>query len=115
MTDNDTVGLPLTWGEAWPTSVIAIQSPALGAALQWIYDRIWDEAVPVDPGVLSPDGPPWDGILRLMNHGLTMDAAAHALGIAPRTARRRVADAMSHYRATSQFSLGAAWANQQHR
>ncbi len=113
ITDNDTVGLPLVWGEAWPTSVIAIQSPALAACLQWIYDRIWTEAIPVDPTLLSSEGAPWDGILRLMNSGLTMDAAAHALGIAPRTARRRVSDAMTHYRATSQFSLGAAWATAQ--
>ena len=113
ITDDNTVGLPLTWGETWPTSVIAIQSPVLAESLLWIYERIWHEAVPVDPALLPQDGPVWDPILQLMHHGLTMDAAAHVLGIAPRTARRRVADAMVHYRATSQFSLGAAWATAQ--
>lgn len=120
--DRDTVGLPLNWGEAWPTSVIAIQSPTLAAVLTWVYERVWAEAVPVESlmsmtagdsvgtGVgTGNDGQPWDGMLRLMNLGLTMDAAAASLGIAPRTGRRRVAYAMAHFGVSSQFALGAAW------
>jgi len=114
--DRDTVGLPLNWGEAWPTSVIAIHSPTLAAVLTWVYERVWAEAVSVESlmsAATDGEGPPWDGMLRLMNLGMTMDAAAASLGIAPRTGRRRVADAMSHFGVSSQFALGAAWRSAQ--
>lgn len=106
VTDHDTVGVPLEWGQAWPTSVMAIQSPALAAILTWVYDRTWNEAVPVLEQVH-----PWEPMLKLMSQGLTMDSASHALGLTPRTGRRRVADAMAHYGTSSHFSLGAAWGN----
>ena len=112
ITDHDTVGLPLKWGEAWPTSVIAVQSPTLAAVLTWVYERVWAEAISVESLMsmaAGEEGQPWDGMLRLLNQGLTMDAASAALGLAPRTGRRRVADAMEHYGVSSQFSLGAAW------
>lgn len=112
ITDHDTVGLPLTWGEAWPTSVVAIQSPTLAAVLTWVYDRVWAEAISIESLMqmaAGGDSQPWDGMLRLMNQGMTMDAASAALGIAPRTGRRRVADAMAQFGVTSHFSLGAAW------
>ncbi|PTR24153.1 hypothetical protein C8K36_108166 [Rhodococcus sp. OK519] len=105
ITDHDTVGIPLEWGQSWPTSIMAIQSPALAAILTWIYDRVWDEAVPV-----NGQEHPWESMLELMSAGMTMDSASHALGLTARTGRRRVADAMDHYGASSQFSLAAAWA-----
>ncbi|MGI8392258.1 hypothetical protein [Leucobacter sp. W1038] len=108
ITDNDTVGLPLSWGEVWPQTVVAIQSPTLAAAFTWIYERVWAEAISVE-SLMHQHGQPWDGMLLLMNKGLTMDAAAAALGLAPRTGRRRVADAMAHFEVSSHFSLGAAW------
>lgn len=104
VTDNDTVGVPLRWGEAWPSSVMAIKSSALAAVLEWVYERVWEESVPLG----TPDHP-WDSILELMNRGMTMEAASHAVGLAPRTGRRRVAQAMEHYGVSSLFALGAAW------
>lgn len=112
ITDHGTVGLPLNWGEAWPTNVIAVQSPTLAAVLTWVYDRVWAEAVSVESLMsmaAGTEGQPWDGMLRLLNQGLTIDAASAALGLAPRTGRRRIADAMAHFGVSSQFSLGAAW------
>lgn len=112
ITDNDTVGLPLKWGEYWPTSVVAIQSPTLAAVLTWVYERVWAEAISVEALMnmaTGSEGQPWDGMLRLLNQGMTMDAASAALGLAPRTGRRRVSDAMAHFGVSSHFSLGAAW------
>ncbi len=86
--DHETVGLPLKWGEAWPSSVIAIQSPALAAVLTWVYDRVWAESVSVESLMrmhLGDEGHAWDGMMRLMNQGMTMDAASSALGVASRT------------------------------
>lgn len=104
ITDHDTIGIPLEWGQTWPSSVLAIQSPALAAVMTWIYERVWQEAVPV-----LEAGNAWDGMLRLMSQGTTMESAANSLGLTHRTGRRRVADAMAHYGATSHFSLGIAW------
>ncbi|PTR21195.1 hypothetical protein C8K36_11625 [Rhodococcus sp. OK519] len=106
--DQTSVGIPFTWGEAWPSSVMSIQSPTLAATMTWIYERIWEEAVPVTGHNHSWENP-WDPILRLMNSGMTMESASTALGLTARTGRRRVADAMRHYGVSSQFSLGAAW------
>ena len=104
VTDHDTVGLPLRWGEAWPSSVMAIQSPAVAAVLEWVYERVWDEAVPVADTDHS-----WEPLLELMDRGMTMESASLALGLAPRTGRRRVAQAMDHFGTRSLFALGAAW------
>jgi len=109
ITDDDTIGIPLSWGEAWPTTVIGIQSPSLAAVLGWVYERLWTEAVEVDVDAGAGADQPWDPMLRLMNQGYTMEAASAALGLAPRTGRRRVADAMAHFGTSSHFSLGVAW------
>lgn len=102
---DDIVGLPARWGEVWPEEVTAIRSPALAAALTLVFDRVWSEALPLDA---EPEQP-WDGMLHLMSLGMTMESAAHALGLTARTGRRRVAAAMEHFNASSHFTLGAAW------
>ena len=108
-------GIPnLSGAQAWPSSIIDIDSPTLGQTMTWIYHRIWAEAVPVT----AHDQPwenPWDPILHLMNSGMTMESASTALGMTARTGRRRVADAMNHYGVVSHFSLGAAWNASRHR
>src|SRR5690606_29757971 len=108
ITDHDTVTLPAQWGDEVPSGAIAIRSPAIASALRWVYERVWEDALPVDGA-----GAPWDPMLRLMNSGLTMEAAASALGLAPRTGRRRVEAAMRHFGADSHFSLGVAWGRAQ--
>lgn len=112
--DHTRIGIPLTWGQAWPSSIMAIDSPTLAQTMTWIYHRIWEEAIPVT----AHDQPwenPWDPILHLMNSGMTMESASTALGMTTRTGRRRVADAMNHYGVVSHFSLGAAWSASHHR
>lgn len=106
--DHKSVGIPFNWGEAWPSSMMAVHSPALAQILTWVYNRIWEEAVPVTAHNQKWENP-WDPILHLMSSGVTMEAASVALGLTPRTGRRRVAEAMHYYSVSSQFSLGAAW------
>jgi len=102
--DGEVVALPMEWGETWPTSAVAIRSPAVAGLAQWVFDQLWATAVPVREGAAS-----WDPLLQLMVKGATVEAASHALGISDRTGRRRIADAMEHYRAANLFALGAAW------
>ncbi len=104
ITDASTVALPLAWGERWPTSVMAIRSHAVADLAGWLFDRLWERAVPIDT---SGDG--WDSLLVLMRGGATLEAASRMLGISERTGRRRVAAAMEHYGAASMLALGVAW------
>jgi DNA-binding Lrp family transcriptional regulator len=102
--DGEFVALPLRWGEPWPTSAIALRSPAVAGLAQWVFDELWSAAIPVREEPAS-----WDPLLRLMTRGATLEAASRALGISDRTGRRRIADAMDHFRVTNLFALGAAW------
>lgn len=108
--DGQVVALPLDWGEGWPTSAIAIHSPAVAGLAQWVFEQLWSLAVPVREGPAN-----WDPLLRLMSGGATLEAASHALGISDRTGRRRLSDAMDHYRASNLFALGVAWGQSQNR
>jgi DNA-binding NarL/FixJ family response regulator len=42
--------------------------------------------------------------------GMSDHAIATAQGTSVRTVQRRVSDAMAHYRVSSRFELGVAWA-----
>ncbi len=103
--DDRVVAIPLTWGDAWPSSVMAIHSKPIAAILTDAFERLWYESVPALHAEYS-----WDPLLRLMRSGATLDAASRALGIASRTGRRRIAAAMKHYGTRTLFGLGAAWA-----
>ena len=102
--DETTVALPLTWGEAWPTSVIAVRSRAVAGMASWLFERLWERAVPV-----RTEAADWDPLLLLMDGGATLEAAARALGISERTGRRRVSEAMEHFGVSSMLGLGVAW------
>lgn len=101
---GETVALPLSWGQAWPTSVVVVHSATVAGLLSWVFDQLWTTAVPLR----IPDSG-WDAILQLLLGGSTIESAAHALGVSTRTGRRRVAEAMEHYGVDTLFALGAAW------
>ena len=102
--DQATVALPLVWGEAWPTSVVAVRGRAVAGMAGWIFERLWERAVPLRSQTAA-----WDSLLTLLSGGATLEAASRALGISERTGRRRVAEAMDHFGAGSMFELGVAW------
>lgn len=104
VTDEETVALPLTWGEHWPTSVIAVRNRAVAGMASWIFDRLWEQAVPA-----RSESPSWDSLLSLMNGGATLEAASRALGISERTGRRRLSEAMDHFGVSSMLALGVVW------
>ncbi|WP_308468560.1 hypothetical protein [Rathayibacter soli] len=103
--DDHTIGIPLKWGEAWPTSVMALHSESITSMVRTLFEQLWREAVPTTGADRS-----WDPLLRLMRNGATLDAASRWLGITPRTGRRRIASAMEHYGTETLFALGTAWA-----
>lgn len=104
VTDDTTVALPLVWGEPWPTSVLAVRSRAVAGMAGWIFEQLWERAVPA-----HSEDTGWDPLLTLMEGGATLEAAARALGISERTGRRRLAEAMDHFGVGSLLALGVAW------
>lgn len=102
--DNDTVGLPFRWGDSWPTSVFATSDPAIVTLVRWLYDRLWETATSV-----VADSRNWEPLLALMSQGATLEAASQALGISARTGRRRIADALAHFKVDGLLALGVAW------
>jgi hypothetical protein len=97
-------GLPVTWGESWPTTMVLIETPPVIAALNLVFDSLWRRAVPV---IAVEHG--WEPVIRLLAQGMTDEAIGRYLGLDVRTVRRRVADAMDELGASSRFMLGAAW------
>ena len=106
--DDDTVTLPSVWGDPHPTRVLATSAQEVVSLASWVFEKLWGEATAVDQS-----DEPWAPMLALMSRGMTVEAAAHTLGLSPRTGRRRVDQAMRHFGVTGQFALGAVWGAQQ--
>ncbi|AYF96806.1 hypothetical protein [Protaetiibacter intestinalis] len=101
---DEAVGLPLRWGDPWPTSALLLRDEAVVSLMQGLYDTWWAQAA-----TLAPTAHPWDAVLALMVDGATLEAASHAVGISSRTGRRRIEAAMDHYGVVGAVALGAAW------
>ncbi len=102
--DGEILALPLRWGEAWPTSVVALRNQAAAGMGHWVFEHLWKRALP-----LLVEAPAWEPLLRLVSAGASVEAAARKLGISDRTGRRRMNDAMDHFGVNNLMALGAAW------
>lgn len=100
----EAVGLPLRWGDPWPTSAIALRNEAVVSLMHGVFDEWWARATDV-----RRTERPWDAIVALMADGATLETAAHAVGVSARTGRRRIEAAMDHYGVDGAVALGAAW------
>ncbi len=99
-------GLPVTWGESWPTTMVLVETPPVIAALNLVFDGLWQRA---EPAIATAGERAWEPVIRLLAQGMTDEAVGRYLGLDVRTVRRRVADAMEELGASSRFMLGAAW------
>lgn len=100
---DHTVLVPAEWGEHWPTSVLIVNHPSIAALARQTFEHLWTQAQPLAPADQS-----WAPLLHLMAAGATTESAARSIGISPRTARRRINEAMRHHRAHTLFDLGVA-------
>lgn len=99
------VCIPAVWGESRPESMVFVYSMPVIAAMQALFDSLWVTAVPQ-----APSGQGWQTVLDLMGKGRSDEQIAETLGIAIKTVRRRIAQAMSELGVSTRFELGAAWA-----
>ncbi len=110
--DLGVVALPATWGERWPSSVVEANNETLANVMRCLFQLLWDQGQPLRSVEIEPA---WEPLLRLMRRGATQESAARALGIAPRTARRRIVDAMEHFHTATIFELGVAYGERRER
>lgn len=105
--DSDsTVAFPEVWGQANPTSVILLHSPALASLALELFELLWAEGRSLREQ--STDSK-WGPLLHLMYEGATVDSASRSLSMSPRTGSRYISAAMEHYGVDSIFELGFAW------
>lgn len=103
--DGDQLAVPYDWGEGRPTSVVSVRSAALAGMVSAYFASLWQIAAPSIPASYS-----WTPLLTLMRRGITLETASRMIGVNPRTGRRRIAKAMTHYGVSTLFALGVAWA-----
>ncbi|MFF6886669.1 LuxR C-terminal-related transcriptional regulator [Streptomyces sp. NPDC012421] len=106
--DRSRVLLPVDPGDPW-YAVMEITSPGVIAALQALFEHVWESGVPLgtDTGTdehgLSPQE---RELVRLLSRGLTDGAVSRRLGVSLRTVRRVVADLSTRLGAESRFEMG---------
>jgi hypothetical protein len=106
--DGDQLAVPFEWGEQRPTSVMSVRNAALAGMVSNYFETLWRAATPASPPASTAT--PWTPLLTLMRRGITLEAASRMVGVNPRTGRRRIAQAMTHYGVSTLFALGVAWA-----
>ncbi|GAA2229504.1 hypothetical protein N1031_06375 [Herbiconiux moechotypicola] len=106
--DGDQLAVPYEWGEGRPTSVVSVRNTALATLASAYFATLWHSAAPAVPA--SASAQPWTPLLTLMRKGITLETASRMIGVNPRTGRRRIAQAMTHYGVSTLFALGVAWA-----
>lgn len=90
---------PMTWGEAGDVDVAVVRGGPVVGALTELFEHRWRVA---RPWIRAEH----DEVLRLFATGLGDEDVARALGTSVRTVRRRVAEAMEAYGASTRFELG---------
>lgn len=94
---------PVTWAAAGDVDVAVVRGGPLPGALAELFEHRWRSARP------------WirdehEVVLRLVATGLRDEDVAAELGTSVRTVRRRVAEAMEAYGASTRFELGYRFA-----
>lgn len=93
------------WGDA-RSNYVLIQDAMLVQAFIHLFERIFDQALPVPSAGEDVDSDL--ELLRLLSTGLKDEAIGRYLGCSLRTVRRRVAALMVRYGVETRFQLGAA-------
>jgi hypothetical protein len=85
-----------------------VQHPTLVEALQWLFEAVWDTAVPIAAAALSDSDPRRQMLISLLMAGSTDNAIANNLGINVRSVRRWISELMDQLGVTTRLQLGAA-------
>jgi DNA-binding CsgD family transcriptional regulator len=92
---------PLHWSETDDGPVGVFRGETMAGALRDLFEHRWAQSTPWGGASGTVDD-----VLRLLATGRSDEEVAEALGVSLRTVRRRVAEAMAEYGASSRFELG---------
>jgi hypothetical protein len=85
-----------------------VKYPTLVEALQWLFEAVWDTAVPIAAAAQSDNDPRRQMLVSLLMAGSTDNAIANNLGINVRSVRRWISELMDQLGVTTRLQLGAA-------
>ena len=85
-----------------------VRHPTLVEALQWLFEAVWDTAVPIAAAGPSDNDPRREMLVSLLMAGSTDSAIASSLGINVRSVRRWISDLMDQLGVATRLQLGAA-------
>jgi len=92
---------PLHWSGTDEGPVGVFRGETMAGALRDLFEHRWAQSTPWGGANGTVDD-----VLRLLATGRSDEEVAEALGVSLRTVRRRVAEAMAEYGASSRFELG---------
>jgi DNA-binding CsgD family transcriptional regulator len=85
-----------------------VRHPQLVEALQWLFEAVWDTAVPIVTSFFSENDPRRQMLISLLMAGSTDNAIATQLGLNVRSVRRWISELMEELGVTTRLQLGAA-------
>ena len=85
-----------------------VQHPTLVEALQWLFEAVWDTAVPIAAAAMSDSDPRRQMLVSLLMAGSTDSAIASNLGVNVRSVRRWISELMDQLGVATRLQLGAA-------
>ncbi len=85
-----------------------VRHPLLVEALQWLFEAVWDAAVPIITSVNSETDPRRQMLISLLMTGSTDSAIANTLNINVRSVRRWISELMDELGVSTRLQLGAA-------
>ncbi len=86
-----------------------VRHPTLVEALQWLFEAVWDTAVPIAAAGPADHDPRRQMLVSLLMAGSTDSAIASSLGINVRSVRRWISDLMDQLGVATRLSLVLRW------
>lgn len=85
-----------------------VHHPTLVEALVWLFEGVWDTAIPIAAAATSDTDPRRQMLISLLMTGSTDNAIASNLGVNVRSIRRWISELMDELGVTTRLQLGAA-------
>jgi DNA-binding CsgD family transcriptional regulator len=85
-----------------------VHNALLVEALQWLFEAVWEAAVPIQTTIKGENDPRRQMLISLLMTGSTDSAIANTLNINVRSVRRWISELMDELGVATRLQLGAA-------
>ena len=108
--DSQTALIPSmrSYGPGHELRASIVRHALLVEALQWLFEAVWDAAVPIMTSVNSESDPRRQMLIAMLMTGSTDSAIANTLNINVRSVRRWISELMDEMGVSTRLQLGAA-------